>query len=93
MNFLRAVLIGSKLLAYVLGVWVIYWLLLKITGHSPTADQILMSYLALMTTLIVAIGGVLFKLVGDVRELKGAFLQHVKHSDATLARIERRLDK
>ncbi len=82
---LRMFMIVWKLSTYAFGLLVIYWLLLKLIGHSPTSDQILVSYLALMTTLIIAIGGVLFKLVGDVRELKGAFLQHVKYCDERLS--------
>jgi hypothetical protein len=85
-KLLDALIILAKLLSLGLGALVVYWLVLKITGHSPTTDQVVFSYLTLIVTLVVAMGGVLFKIVGEVRELKGAFLQHVKYYDERLAR-------
>jgi hypothetical protein len=85
MKALDILINASKLVSFVLGIIVIYWLLLKITGHSPTTDQVVLSYLTLITTLVVAMVGVLFKVVGELRELRGEFRQHVKYCDERMS--------
>ncbi len=85
-NPLRIAILIAKIASYCLGLLLIYWLLLKISGHSPTSDQIILAYLGALTTSIFAIVGVLIKIVGDVRELKGEFKQFVKSYDSQFAR-------
>lgn len=92
MDFLRVSGIVSKILFYALGILLIYWLLLKITGHSPTSDQILIMVFSFGLTAIWGIVVVLFKIVGELRELRGEFRQFMKHTDAELARINTKLD-
>jgi len=93
MSILRFMSIISKLLAYCLGLLVIYWLFLKVTGHSPASDQVILAYLGALTTGIMAIVGVLIKMSGDVRELRGEFRQFMKHVDTELAHINTKLDR
>ena len=93
MSFLRAVTFIAKLASMCVGMLLIYWLLLKVTGHSPTSDQIIITGFGALATCLLAIAGVLLRIVGELRELKGQFVQHVKHCDADIARIHQRMDK
>ncbi len=80
-----------KLLIYGLGILVIYWLLLKITGHSPTGDQIIIVYLTLLSGLVIWSIRMMFKLSGELHEMRGEFRQFAKHTDVEFARINAEL--
>lgn len=82
-----------KLLIYGLGILVIYWLLLKITGHSPTGDQIMIVFLTLLSGLVMWSIRLIFKSSGELHELRGEFRQFAKHAEAEFARINAKLDR
>ncbi len=69
---------GLRIAAMGLGFWTIYWLFLKITGHSPTFDEITLALLTGMATVILTL---LVKISGEISELKGKFDMHTRHAD------------
>jgi PTH2 family peptidyl-tRNA hydrolase len=64
-DFLRISGIASKMLFYALGILLIYWLLLKITGRSPTSDRIITIVLPFVLTAMAGIGLVIFRMMGS----------------------------
>ena len=66
--------IAIKFAAMFLGTWSIYWLFLKITGHSPSIDEIILGMVSFNTVCIVSTIKVL-------SELNGRFREHAKNSD------------
>ena len=67
--------IVGKVLFVLLALTVIYMLLQKITGHSPTVDQINFALLSGIITVVVL-------LYGKVRKLEGEFKHLNKKVDA-----------
>ncbi len=53
--------LATKIVIWILGSILIYWLILKLTGHSPTMDQLIL----IGEGLII---GFLFKLQRDIHE-------------------------
>ena len=43
----------SKMLAWILSIIAIYWLLLKLTGHSPTTDQLSLMVQGITLTVLI----------------------------------------
>lgn len=82
-----------KLITYGLGILVIYWLILKLTNHSPTLDQIIIAVAGFIVSFLTMVFVMLVKVVGDIRELKGAFVHHVKHTETEFARIAAELTR
>ncbi len=68
-----------------IGAWAIYWLFLKLTGHSPTFDQVII----VMLTLI---GGSQFALVAKLNKLEGRFIENAKNTEKRFDSIERKID-
>jgi hypothetical protein len=93
MNFWRISGIASKILFYALGILLIYWLLLKITGHSPTSDQITTIVLSFLLTAMAGLGLVVFRMMGELREMRGEFRQFAKHAETEFNRINTKLDR
>jgi len=93
MDFWRMSGIVSKILFYALGILLIYWLLLKITGHSPTSDQILIMVFSFGLTAIWGIVVVLFKIVGELRELRGEFRQFTKSTESEFSHVNKELNR
>lgn len=85
MNLYRISTLITTIISFILGVITIYWLLLKVTGNSPTIDQIIL--------IIVTIGGgALLKLVSDMGEVRGRLDEHIKHSDRRFDDLERKIE-
>lgn len=83
-----------KLVALVLGTVLIYWLILMITGHSPTMDQAFMTYIGINSTIILTIAGFMFKIqssIGNIKSdlsgLKSEFRQYAKYNDRRVSEI------
>ncbi len=75
MKQLRIIYIVTVAVAFVLGSITIYWLLLKITGHSPTTDEI-------MIVLLSFIGVGILNITQTMGELKAKMEEHNKKFDA-----------
>lgn len=64
---LAYLIIGGKIVAWVIGVIAIIMLLLKLLGHSPTADQLMVTLLGgifvIISTLCITVG----MHIGEVR--------------------------
>jgi amino acid transporter len=79
----------SKILSWILSIIAIYWILLKLTNHSPTTDQIMLAVLGIIATGIFAIIGILIKMTGDITDIKADLRNHTRECDRrfyTLAR-------
>ncbi len=74
-----------------MGLWVIYMLVLKITGHSPSVDEI--------TLALVSSGGIWFaklnssqsRLEGKFSEFKFRFSEYARNNDRRLDAVEKDL--
>ncbi len=67
---------------WVLGAITIYWLILKLTGHSPTAMQIMMS-----------IGGFMSGLVIYHQQKLGQLAEFKRNTEKEFERMHHRFDK
>ncbi len=74
-----------RIIAIVLAFWAIYWLLLKITGHSPTFEEI---SLVLASGIITVMLTLLIKLNGEIKEMKGMFIVQSRNIERRLSGIE-----
>lgn len=84
---MRILLLGSiimRLIVIGLSVWAVYWLFLKITGHSPSTDD-------LTLVLVSIIGGVTATNLMITSELKGRFGEYRKYADRRFDAIEAEL--
>ena len=82
----------AAIISFPLGILCIYWLFLKITGHSPSIEEVILMAITGLGTITVAALFLLFRLAGDVGELKGMFIEHAKNSDRRFDTIERKID-
>jgi hypothetical protein len=80
-RLLIAMNIFFRLFVWVMGVIVIYMLILKITSHSPTADQIIIAFLTI-------IGGLIFGLIGLVFSFNSKLEGKISRLDRRLSRLE-----
>ena len=71
---------------WILGVLLIYWILLKLTNHSPTVDQMILVGVGIL-------GGLLFKQQYDIGKLDGKFEGLKESCNKEFTRINVRLDK
>lgn len=69
-------IITSKLLMQVLSILAIYWLLLKLTNHSPTIEEVI-----LVIGGIVALTGFLFKIWREIKSIRSDLKNHTKECD------------
>lgn len=74
-----------RIMLIILLIIVIFMLLAKITGHSPTIDQITL-------TLIAAIGGAIVKLMTDFYRFEGKISAHTEITKNTFIKIGNKLD-
>ena len=75
------VLLICKLLFWFLSIWAIYWLILKVTGHSPTAVEIMIVMQSITLGFLVAIIIFLFKFYGEFRSLDTKVSYHIRECD------------
>ena len=73
--------IVSKLIVWICGSIIIYWLILKITGHSPTTDQVLISTMGILGMLQIATLTLLIKFMIDMSSFRGHTEHHIKECD------------
>jgi len=66
-----------KIVIWVLGVIVIYWLLLKITGHSPTSETVFIGVFGAIVTLMGIMLSFIINIKGEIGEIK----RFMKESD------------
>ncbi|MEK6857621.1 MAG: hypothetical protein AABX39_03460 [Nanoarchaeota archaeon] len=71
---------------WILGVLLIYWILLKLTNHSPTIEQLTLVGVGIL-------GGLLFKQQYDIGKLDGKFESFKDNCNKEFARIDNRFDK
>ncbi|MFO8016164.1 MAG: hypothetical protein R6U32_03605, partial [Candidatus Woesearchaeota archaeon] len=56
---------------------VIYWLVLKITGHSPTSEAVIMIVMGALTALVCLNLSFTFNIMKDLGDIK----RYIKESD------------
>lgn len=66
-----------KVIIWVFGIILIYWLLLKITGHSPTSETVFMGALGIIVILHMFTLGFVIKNSIDISDIK----RFMKESD------------
>ena len=71
---------------WILGVILIYWILLKLTNHSPTIDQLTLVGVGIL-------GGLLFKQQYDIGKLDGKFESFKDSCNKEFARMDNRIEK
>jgi len=59
-----------KIIIWVFGIILIYWLLLKITGHSPTSETVFMSAFGVLVTLHLFTLGLVIRNSVDISDIK-----------------------
>ena len=60
-------LMGLRICAWLISILVIWWLILKLTGHSPTTDQITLAFASGIMIYVVRINGKLERLMGEFK--------------------------
>ena len=93
MKMLEWIQIGAKILFWCLSVILIYWLILKLTGHSPTTDQVIITLLVALCTTFA--GFVIFSIrfTNKVCEHIGKVNQYMKESDRRFFALARDFKK
>ena len=80
----RWVTLVSTVIFWILSIIAAYWIILKLTGHSPTSDQIVLVMLGFVTTMTVkqsyGRGGINQKMVDFGRRLSGMARDMRKHT-------------
>tara|TARA_Y100000310_G_scaffold274065_1_gene289845 strand:- start:2824 stop:3120 length:297 start_codon:yes stop_codon:yes gene_type:complete len=71
-----------KILAVGLGLFVVVMVLWKLLGNSPTTEDILMVYLAFITSIIVSVIFMLVNIKGDMGEIKASLKYSNKKFEA-----------
>jgi uncharacterized membrane protein len=71
----------SKIVMWALGVLVIYWLILKLTGHSPTYDQLILAIVSILATGFFAFIIYFIQFSNRVYQHMGRVENHMKDSD------------
>lgn len=59
-----------KIIVWILGVILIYWILLKIMGHSPPSETVFMGAFGIIITLMTIMFGFVFNISRDIGEIK-----------------------
>lgn len=63
-------LILLKIVVWILGMIAVYWLILKITGHSPTSEAVMLIVLSILTTLVSLVISMMFKMNREMGEVR-----------------------
>ncbi len=74
-------IIGSKIAEWLFACTVIYWLVLKLTGHSPTIEEIILMFCGMIFTLVLGIAGILIKFMVDVNRFMVRAEDHRRECD------------
>ena len=74
-------IIGSKIASWLFAGTVIYWIILKLTGHSPTVDEIILMFCGMIFTLLLGIAGILIKFMVDVNRFMVRVDSHIRDCD------------
>ena len=75
------IIIFCKVIFLVLSAITIYGLILKLTNHSPTIEQLLMSSTGILATLQIATLGILIKFMSETNRFRGRVEHHIKECD------------
>lgn len=59
-----------KVLVWILGIIAVYWLILKIMGHSPTSEAVMLIVLSVLTTLVSMVISMMFKMNREMGEVR-----------------------
>ncbi len=70
-----------KIASVLLGILIIYWLFLKISGHSPTIEEVNLGITSILVMTMFGVVMFLVKLNGVVGELNGMLKEHIKSCD------------
>jgi len=74
-------IICSKIIFWLLAVIVIYWIILKLTNHSPTMEEIILSVTGIMATVVLGIAGLVIKILIVITEMRTELKHHIKECD------------
>lgn len=78
-----------KIIVWVLGAILIYWILLKITGHSPPSETVFMGAFGIIITLVTIMFGFVFNISRDIGEIK----RFMKESDRRFYALARAFER
>ncbi len=71
-----------------LGLWILYMLFLKITGHSPTVDEITLGMVSFMAVWLVKMNSSQNRLEGKFSEFRIRFSEYTRHADRRFDALE-----
>ncbi|MBW2971958.1 hypothetical protein KY359_02880 [Candidatus Woesearchaeota archaeon] len=80
-NFIDWLIITSKLLMWGLSILATYWIILKLTNHSPTEFQIIILFLSFISGGMIALTGFVFKIWGEVKSIRSDLRNHARECD------------
>ena len=80
-KILEWLIIASKLALWVFAGIIVYWLLLKLTGHSPTIEEIILMFCGMIFTLVLGIASILIKFMVDVNRFMVRIDEHKRECD------------
>ncbi len=77
---------------FIFSLFAIYWLLLKLTNHSPSYDQILLTVLSINAALTICLVGIVFKISNDLVKTRSDIRHIERRADLEFKYINKRLD-
>ncbi len=81
-----------KIFIWALGLLVIYWIILKLTGHSPTTEAVLMTAISLIGTITIGLVGFCLKMSFEIGKMKSD-LHYTKNMVYVMAKDLKELKK
>lgn len=70
-DLINWMIITSKLLMWGLSILAIYWIILKLTNHSPTIEEVILVIVSITITGLFALIAVMVSFIGEMKEFKG----------------------
>ncbi len=80
-DILDWVIITSKLLMWGMSILAIYWLILKLTNHSPTVEELILVILGIIGGYLATITVLVFKIWGELKSMKSNLCNHTRECD------------
>lgn len=80
-KLLDLIIIVSKLLTWGLSVLVIYWIILKLTNHSPTIEEVILAFVCILAGYMGIMTGFMFKMWGELKSMRSDFRNHTRECD------------
>lgn len=87
------VTLTAKVVMWILSVLAIYWIILKLTDHSPASDQVMLTVLSIIASGVFGLIALVIHFLMRFSHLAGKMDRHMHDSDRRFDRIEAKLEK